>query len=151
MKSLFEPSVKEHIIDRINKLDESSSPRWGKMTVGQMCQHCGAVLNTYSQKTAMARPNLFVRLLIPWVRRTVLGSKPYQKNAATRSQWRQSEPIEFDLGKAYLSKALADYTDSTRRGEILAWDHPLFGPLTEEESGWAMYKHLDHHLQQFGV
>ena len=29
--------------------------------------------------------------------------------------------------------------------------HPLFGDLTFEEAGWLYYKHLDHHLTQFGV
>jgi hypothetical protein len=29
--------------------------------------------------------------------------------------------------------------------------HSFFGPMTAEEKGWSMYKHHDHHLQQFGV
>lgn len=29
--------------------------------------------------------------------------------------------------------------------------HPFFGKLTPEQWGKGIYKHLDHHLQQFGV
>ena len=29
--------------------------------------------------------------------------------------------------------------------------HPLFGKITPLEWGTGMYKHLDHHLKQFGV
>jgi hypothetical protein len=29
--------------------------------------------------------------------------------------------------------------------------HSFFGPLTPEEWAALMYKHLDHHLRQFGV
>jgi transposase InsO family protein len=29
--------------------------------------------------------------------------------------------------------------------------HSFFGPLTPEEWAILMYKHLDHHLRQFGV
>ncbi len=138
-------------MERINKLDESTSAHWGKMTVGQMCAHCASVLDTYGLESTMARPNFFIRLLTPWVRKTVLGKEPYRKNVATLPQWKQTAPIVFDEGKDQLLKALNYFTNPDRRAEILGWDHPLFGKLTEEESGWAMYKHLDHHLQQFGV
>ena len=29
--------------------------------------------------------------------------------------------------------------------------HPMFGAFTSEQWGRAMWKHLDHHLRQFGV
>jgi Protein of unknown function (DUF1569) len=29
--------------------------------------------------------------------------------------------------------------------------HPFFGKLTAEQWGKSMYKHLNHHLEQFGV
>ncbi|MBL0146112.1 MAG: DUF1569 domain-containing protein [Chitinophagaceae bacterium] len=29
--------------------------------------------------------------------------------------------------------------------------HPFFGKFTGDQWGKFMYKHLDHHLQQFGV
>ena len=29
--------------------------------------------------------------------------------------------------------------------------HKIMGRLTAEEVGWVTYKHLDHHLRQFGV
>ena len=30
-------------------------------------------------------------------------------------------------------------------------DHPIYLAMSAEEKGWAGYKHLDHHLTQFGV
>ena len=151
MKNLFETSIQEEVVSRLQKLDEFAQPQWGKMTIGQMCVHCAAVLNTYGLKTPMTRPNFLVRLLTPWVRNTVLGKKAYQKNAATLPQWKQKEHTDFNEGMSRLNEALDHFTDPDRRTTILAWEHPLFGRLTEEESGWAMYKHLDHHLRQFGV
>jgi len=29
--------------------------------------------------------------------------------------------------------------------------HPFFGKMTSQQWSKAMYKHIDHHLQQFGV
>ena len=36
VKSLFDASVKQEIIERINKLNPGSKALWGKMNVGQM-------------------------------------------------------------------------------------------------------------------
>jgi hypothetical protein len=29
--------------------------------------------------------------------------------------------------------------------------HPMFGKMTADQWGRSMWKHLDHHLRQFGV
>lgn len=40
MKSLFDTETYQEIIDRIEKLNENSTPNWGEMSVGQMLTHC---------------------------------------------------------------------------------------------------------------
>jgi hypothetical protein len=42
-------------------------------------------------------------------------------------------------------------TDLLRPAGADAHSHSLFGWLTPEEWAVLMYKHMDHHLQQFGV
>ena len=39
IKNLFDPSVKQEIIDRINKLTPQTQRQWGKMNVSQMLAH----------------------------------------------------------------------------------------------------------------
>ena len=38
-----------------------------------------------------------------------------------------------------------------RGPEKLAKEHPFFGPLTSAEWDRLQWKHLDHHLRQFGA
>ena len=53
MKSLFTPEVHQEVQDRIQKLEASSQPTWGKMDVAQMCTHCQAPLEVAMQKTTL--------------------------------------------------------------------------------------------------
>ena len=39
VKDLFDPIVKQEIVDRINKLTSQTQSRWGKMNVSQMLAH----------------------------------------------------------------------------------------------------------------
>jgi len=39
VKNLFDPVVKQKIIDRINKLTPQTKQQWGKMNVAQMLAH----------------------------------------------------------------------------------------------------------------
>jgi hypothetical protein len=40
MKSLFNATYNQEIIDRINKLSADTKPLWGKIRVEQMVAHC---------------------------------------------------------------------------------------------------------------
>ena len=39
IKNMFDPSVKQEVIDRINKLTAQTQRQWGKMDVAQMLAH----------------------------------------------------------------------------------------------------------------
>ena len=55
-----------------------------------------------------------------------------------------AEILEVANGKALQNTQLIEEEGTSRK-------HPLFGAMSVEEKGWSMYKHLDHHLSQFGV
>ena len=40
MKSVFDSSVRQELINRINSLSEQNKAAWGKMNVFQMIKHC---------------------------------------------------------------------------------------------------------------
>ena len=82
------------------------------------------------------------------IRKMVVGPKPYPKNTRTHPQYLQTEPRDFDTEKARLLAALNAFVEAENSP---ARPHSLFGVQTHDEKGWAGYKHLDHHLTQFGV
>ena len=45
MASIYYTSDNTQLINRIQKLNASSTPLWGKMSVDQMCEHCIAAIN----------------------------------------------------------------------------------------------------------
>jgi hypothetical protein len=51
----------------------------------------------------------------------------------------------------FIEKAKNKVEMSMQLSKNKNFKHPFFGPMTAEEWGIISYKHLDHHLKQFGV
>lgn len=150
MKNIFAPSVTQEVIDRIDRLTPETKPLWGKMSVSQMLAHC-CVSYEYVYETKYARPNAFARFLLKlFVKNAVVGEKPYKKNTATGPDFVIKDSRDFDSEK----KRLTDYVTRTQQlGEahFEGKESHSFGPLTAVEWNNMFYKHIDHHLSQFGV
>ena len=57
MKNIFDPTVTDEIITRINQLKPDSQPLWGKMSVAQMLAHCNVTYETvYEDKHKKPNP-----------------------------------------------------------------------------------------------
>jgi hypothetical protein len=57
---------------------------------------------------------------------------------------------DLDTERQRLCKMIDRFAAAGPQG-CTAHPHSFFGRLTPEEWSMWMYKHLDHHLQQFGV
>ena len=148
-KSLYDKEVYTACINRIEKLTEQTTPIWGKMSSAQMMAHCAAVQEVMNG-TPLAGTPFYIHALKSIIRKAVLSRAPYPKNSKTHPQYIQAEQKDFETEKAHLLKTLesALYLQESQSGST---PHPLFGNLTRQEAGWAAYKHLEHHLTQFGV
>lgn len=147
-KSLYTAEVHEECLGRIERLSPEAVPGWGRMTPAQMLAHCAEILEVANGKELRNTPFL-ARLFKGLIRRAVVGDKPFPRNARTHPQYRQTADRDFEAERQRLLAALDAFRnageDERRR------PHPLFGEMTDDERGWSMYKHLDHHLGQFGV
>lgn len=151
MKNIFEKEVTEEVINRINTLTTHSKAKWGKMNVSQMLAHCNIQYETIYESNKFPKPNGFVRLMLRlFVKGKVVGSKPYKKNGRTAPYFVIDGKKDFNAEK----ERLIDYLEKT---QVLGVDHLLdrdagsFGKLKVQEWSNFFYKHIDHHLQQFGV
>ncbi|WP_405567430.1 DUF1569 domain-containing protein [Polaribacter sp. Asnod6-C07] len=150
MKNIFDKSVTEEVIGRIEKLSPKTQPNWGKMSAAQMLAHCAVTYEmVFTDKHA--KPNAFVKFMLKaFVKKAVVGTKPYPKNSRTAPQFIISDEKEFLVEK----KRLIDYINKTQElGENYfdGKESLSFGKLTKEEWNIMFYKHLDHHLTQFGA
>jgi hypothetical protein len=89
----------------------------------------------------------FLKLFIKSV---VVGEKPYQKNGRTAPQFVIADEREFEKEKS----KLVNYIHQVQKlgaSHYEGKDSNSFGPLKSSEYNNMFYKHLDHHLNQFGV
>lgn len=150
MKNIFDLKETNTIIDRLNKLDAYAKPQWGKMSVDQMLAHCNVTYEMiYDNKHP--KPNSFKKWMLKTiVKPYVVSEKPYKKNSRTAPEFVISDPKNFVEEKARLT----DFLNKTQSlGAAYFENKPShsFGKLTSSEWNNLFYKHLDHHLKQFGV
>lgn len=149
MKNLFEKPVYDEIITRINQLTPQSSRLWGKMDAGQMLAHCKEAFKVPLSDKRM--PRMLLGLLVGWMIKSKLyNDSPWKKNLPTAPNFRITDARDFNKEKEELV-ALINTFHHGGPEKVGRFPHPMFGSFTPEQWGMSMYKHLDHHLQQFGV
>lgn len=149
MKSLFDSQTVSEILERINALAPTSTGQWGKMEVGQMLHHCQFPLLLALGKYEMKKPNPFMKLMFKSFKKGMYDDKVWKPNLPTAKGFKVVEQKDFAPEKSKL-EALVNEFHSKKEQKV--WDpHPAFGSFTYDQWGKMQYKHLDHHLRQFGV
>ncbi len=150
MKNIFDRQVTEEIISRIEKLHPGSKPLWGKMTVAQMLAHCNVTYElVYENKHK--KPGPFKRFLLKlFVKDVVVNEKPYKRESPTAPEFFIKDERDFDTEKRRL---IAHLRKTQEHGG--SWfdgrESHSFGKLGTQQWNNMFYKHLDHHLSQFGA
>ena len=147
MKSFFEETTYNEVLQRVRSLHEGSERKWGKMTVGQMVWHCQYPLGiAIENKKGGKKGNPLFRWFF---KKSLYNDTPWRKNLPTTPKAKAMEEKDFITERKKLEQLLHDLYALRERKE---WNpHPLFGSFTPEQWGQLEYKHLDHHLRQFGV
>lgn len=149
MNTIFEPLQTEEILRRIDNLSANSQPLWGKMDVAQMLAHCSSF-----QDIAMGYsmpPRGWLGLFVGWAAKPMMyNDKPLAHNMSTIPSILIANKRNFEIEKEKLKEKLITFQ---KEGQMACTSHPhpFFGKLTPEQWGKGIYKHLDHHLKQFGV
>jgi hypothetical protein len=148
MKNLFQADAVREVITRIEQLNSSSQPQWGKMDVAQMMAHCSTTMDMASGKFA-AKRMLIGRIIGPRVRHIMSDDSPMRRNSPTVKELKVSGS-DFAQEHERLKQSVRQFHDGGE-SQCTRHPHPFFGDLTPLEWSAGMYKHLDHHLKQFGV
>lgn len=150
LPNIFTKDVSDKVIERINKLKPTSQPVWGKMNVSQMLAHCNVPYEmVYESKHP--RPNFLMRFILKnFIKKIVTGEKPYKRSSPTAPAFIMKETKDFEAEK---NRLISYITKTQQLGESY-FDNKesnSFGRLNKTEWNNMFYKHLDHHLTQFGV
>lgn len=151
MKSLFDDAKCAEIVSRINQLTPASKAAWGKMNVGEMLCHCADGIKMAIGELPVAdKSNFLLRTL---GKTLVVYFLPMPKGAPSADEINPlksgTKPFEFEADRRALLESIEKICALP---ENHAWaQHSAFGKLTRKQWGLLGYKHLDHHLKQFGV
>ena len=150
MKNLFESATVQEVKQRISLLRPDSAPRWGRMNAAQAVAHCTAGMEL---ALGERRPPRMVigRVLGPIVKPMAFREEePMRKNSPTVPGLIVDDERDLEVERERLSKIIDRFTAAGPHG-CTVHPHSFFGRLTPEEWSAWMYKHLDHHLRQFGA
>ena len=150
MKHLFEPTTVHEIKDRLARLRSDRIRRWGTMDAAQAVAHSTAVLKLATGD--IRPPRTTVGRLMGWIIKplAVANDAPIRKNSPTVREAVVVGNRDLDAERAQLCDLLDEFASAGPDG-CTTHPHPFFGRLTPLEWSRFMYKHLDHHLRQFGV
>ena len=143
---MFDPAVRQDIIDRINKLTAQTQHKWGRMNVAQMLSHVQLPISC-AYGTHQVKGSFLLRLVGPLFKSILYNEKPYKQSLPTDPSYIVVDEKDFEAEK----QGLLDKLDRFDQKNIVVENHPVWGKLTKEQWSKATWKHLDHHLKQFGV
>jgi hypothetical protein len=150
VRNLFEPTVELEIKARIAQMRPDRERLWGKMNAAQAIAHCAAGFELALGD--ITPPRKFLGRIIGRVVKVMVfkDDEPMRRNSPTvkglEVEDERNLAIERDRLFALIDRFVAAGPDGCT-------DHPhsFFGRLTPQQWAILMYKHLDHHLRQFGV
>ena len=147
MKSVFNPAVHRDLQERVQRLKPQQQAHWGRMSAAQMVAHLTDYLRMASGELECTPRKVPLRLSP--LKEIVLYVLPIPKGVATLPELIARKPGEWTAEIADLREQLNGLVE--RGGEALAPSHPAFGAMSPRQWGVLVYRHMDHHLRQFGV
>lgn len=148
--SVFSQETTNTTLARIDKLTPKTEPKWGTMNVAQMLAHTNVSYDLAFQRIGNKQNPIMKFLLKLLVKPMVVNEKEYPKNSRTAPVFIIADERIFEKEK----ELLIDNIKMTQEKGANFFDgreSPSFGALTSDEWNNLFYKHIDHHLNQFGV
>ena len=149
MATLADPLNQTLLSERIARLDSRVKPKWGRMNAHQMVCHLNDSFRVAKgEKHANPATNFLQRTLIKWI--ALHAPMTWPHGVPTSPEVEQGRggtpPMDWDRDRADLLSLIRSFPDGTSFGA-----HPSFGKMSREDWMIWAYRHVDHHLRQFGV
>lgn len=148
-RSLRDQLGRQAILDRLAALTPDHARRWGRMEPAQLLPHLASGLRmALGERTLESVPpgrikGAIVRYLaiyrLPWPEGKI--QSPPGAFSTPSLGWERDREIVIELIQRF----------ATTPPEQLGRIHPSFGQMRPKDWDVLQYRHLDHHLRQFGV
>jgi hypothetical protein len=150
MKNLFDAERVLEIRERIAQLRTDSGRQWGTMTPAQALAHCSGGIQMALGD--IKPPRKAIGIVIGWAIKPLAlrNDGPMRRNSPTMEELIVRDDRDLAAEKERVSVLIDRFASGGPEG-CTVHPHSFFGRLTPQEWAILMYKHLDHHLRQFGV
>lgn len=143
--TLLSDADRAQIVARLRRVTPDRVPLWGTFTAPRMLCHVTDQLRIATGIIiGRHRDTLMRRTLSKWLVVYSSMQAPPGK-VQTVPEMLSTAPTGWDADMATCIRLINEVGRGRANGR-----HPAFGPLTGPEWGRIAWKHLDHHLRQFG-
>jgi len=149
MHDIYNKEENQKIIERIRKISNDSKALWGKMNAAEMLFHLQEPIRV-SLGELKLKQGLMGKLFGKMAMKQVLSDKPFKKSVPTSDEFKPNGNYDLENEKEKLIKIVSSLVERAP-DSIGKNPHPFFGKLTPEEWSIITWKHINHHLTQFGV
>jgi hypothetical protein len=148
-KTILNPIAVNEIIERARSLNAKTTPLWGKMTASEMLSHCNMAHQSIlkapkATKGPTLRQRVFKFLFFHI-------QKEFPKLARGPKRFDMKGKVDEKVFEEEKSKFIDIVGMFANLDTQMVGSHPVFGPLNHQYWGVFVWRHLDHHLRQFGV
>jgi hypothetical protein len=148
MKTLWDVSARGELRERIGRLSPNAARLWGKMSAPQMVAHLVDSMRMANGEIQVPSKKLPLRFTP--IKQLVIYVAPFPKSAPTAPQLISRPPADWPSECNTLCQLIERYAERGPSARNLP-EHPAFGKLTARAWGVLTYRHIDHHLRQFGA
>lgn len=148
-KTLWDDEARAELLRRVSTLTPESAPQWGRMNASEMLAHVVSGMRMgLGEIEVKRRRSIFGRwplkyLFVYWL--PLPKGAPAPRELVTRGS---QHDWEANLAALHASMDVI----ARRDRETVPWPaHHFFGPLSPKAWAALGWRHLDHHLRQFGA
>jgi Protein of unknown function (DUF1569) len=146
MPTLRNPAARSEILQRLQRLTPSTNPKWGRFDASRMVCHLNDSLAVGLGEISSRSLNRKAFQHFP-LKHLAMYVVPFPRGFPAPPEMLSTAPAGFEGDR----QRLFDLIDRLAAApECKGPEHPLFGALSTNEWNALQWKHIDHHLKQFG-
>lgn len=151
MQNVFDAKDAQEYINRINNLTPETQRKWGKMSVDQVLAHLNVAYDLTFTPEKFPKPSFIAKFLLSkFVKPKITNEIPYKQSLPTRPVFIIADERNFEEEKAKLIGNI-QRVQQLGREAFEGKENINFGKMTAQCWNNMFAKHLNHHLDQFGV
>lgn len=151
MQNVFDAKDAQEYINRINNLTPETQRKWGKMSVDQVLAHLNVAYDLTFTPEKFPKPSFIAKFLLSkFVKPKITNEIPYKQSLPTSPVFIIADERNFEEEKAKLIGNI-QRVQQLGKEAFEGKENINFGKMTAQCWNNMFAKHLNHHLDQFGV